>query len=55
MNTLVVWLLISVGSTNRPTMLVERFPTQQTCEEVQQHFKSTWADLRCVKATIVKP
>lgn len=34
MTTLTLWLLISVGSGNRPTTVVERFAEEAQCKQV---------------------
>lgn len=60
MNTLTLWLLISISSGHSyagPSQVVERFPTMQECERVAQLIRSSreWnmSVLRCIQTTIV--
>ena len=57
MNTVVLWLLVSVGNANTPTVVVERFATEQECSRVHQlieNSKHSRAVLRCIQTTVVR-
>lgn len=60
MNTVVIWLLISVGTTwsrgGTPTTTVERFATWQECErvaEVIRKDKQSAPMLHCIEARVI--
>ena len=61
MNTVVLWLLVSVGTMDSPTQVVERFATMQECSRVQQLISNSDHDrgfrvstVRCIQATVVR-
>lgn len=58
MNTIIVWLLVSVSNSgnNYGTLtVVGKFPTVENCEFVQKNLPaSTNIQARCIQATLVK-
>lgn len=61
MNTVLIWLLVSVGSSRTPTQVVERFATVEDCEVVAKAAREgkAWgygeAQLQCIKARVARP
>ena len=59
MTTLTVWLLLNIGVSNGPTMLIERFATESECARVANIIRQTQRitvvdPVRCIQTTIVK-
>lgn len=59
MNTITVWLLISLGSNEhgfaRPTMVVERFADATECQRVASVLNASRPIHQCVQAKVVRP
>lgn len=54
------WILIILGSSNRPPVVVERFDTQRDCEVAAAQIKAVssdwaWNGATCLKVTREKP
>lgn len=61
MNTLTLWLLISVGTSGQPVTVVERFATEAECSRVQRLIADTpyktgyhLTATRCIQANVVR-
>lgn len=63
MNTVLIWLLVSVGSGymshGSPTQVVERFESAADCEHMANLIRETRQEarplLRCIQAKVVRP
>lgn len=61
MNTVTIWLLISVGMSGSPVSVVERFVSEAECSRVQRIIADTppargysITTTRCIQANVVR-
>lgn len=58
MTTISVWLLLSIGSLNKQTLVIERFATESECNRIimliDKHTITSAHRYVCTQATIIK-